>query len=104
MDISALKNQTAGLARGGIWFAAGWVVGKGLLDGNTAVTIAGALLTVVGGAWTGFANSNSSIVQAASQVPEVKAMAISDAKLAEAAKKADPETKVTVAPPPKEGG
>lgn len=103
MDLGLLKNQGAGLARGGIWFGAGWVVGKGLVDGDTAVTIAGAVLAVVSGAWSGWANTNSSIVQAASQVPEVKAMAIADAAMAQKAKIADPETRVKFEPPPKEG-
>lgn len=102
MDIAALKNQGAGLARGGLWFGAGWVVGKGIVDGDTAVGIVGGLLTLLGGGFSMLANSNSSIVQAASQVPEVKAMAIADAKLAEAAKKADPMTEVKVVPQPKE--
>jgi hypothetical protein len=102
MDTAALKNQAWGVARGGIWFAAGVTVGRGWLNGETALTIAGAVLTVVAGGATGVANSNSSIVQAASQVPEVKAMAIADAKLAAAAAKADPETKVILDPPQKE--
>lgn len=98
MDIAALKNQTAGLVRGGIWFAAGWVVGKGILDGDTAVGIGGAVLTLLGGGWTALANSNSSIVQAAAQIPEVKAITIADPQLALAAKVADPATIVQELP------
>lgn len=102
MDLSALKNQGAGLARGGLWFGGGWVVGRGYLDGDTAVGIIGAVITLVGGSWSALANTNNSIVQAASQVPEVTGMVIADPKLAEAAKKADPETHVVVKTPPKQ--
>lgn len=100
MDISMLKNQGAGLARGGIWFGAGWVVGKGMVDGDTAVTMVGAVLALVSTGWSTLANTNSAIVQAASQVPEVKSMGFTDKGLAQAARTADPETKVTVMPPP----
>jgi hypothetical protein len=102
MDLTALKNQGAGLARGGIWFAAGWVVGKGLLDGDTAIAIGGALLTVIGGGLTALANTNGSITAAFSAMETTKKIEISDPKLAEIAKKADPETVVVVKPPPKE--
>lgn len=103
MDLSALKNQGAGLARGGIWFGAGWVVGKGLVDGDTAITIAGTVLALVGGGLTGLANTESSITAAFSAIPSTKKIETSDPKLAEVAKKADPETVVVVKPLPKEG-
>jgi hypothetical protein len=93
-DLSALKNQGMGLVRGGVWFAAGVTVGRGWLGGDSAVTIAGAILALLGGGLTGAANTNSSITQAFSQIPEVKGVAVTDPKLAEAAKKADPATEV----------
>lgn len=96
MDTAALKNQAFALGRGGVYFAAGVAVGRGWLQGDTALAIVGAVLTVIGGSWTAVANSNSSIVQAASQVPEVTGMVIADPKLAEAAKKADPSTEIKV--------
>jgi len=102
MDTAALKNQAWGVARGGIWFAAGVTVGRGWLNGETALTIAGAVLTLIGAGATAVSNSNSSIVQAASQVPEVKSMSIADPVLAAAASRADPETRVILDPPPKE--
>lgn len=102
-DLAAFKNQASALGRGGIWFIAGVVVGRGWLDGDNAIMIAGGVLTVIGGGLSGLANTNSSIVQSASQVPEVKRMDISDLKLAQAAQSADPETIVKVSPPPKEG-
>lgn len=101
MDYAALKNQAMGLGRGGVWFLAGAAVGYGLVNGETAIGIAGAVLTLIGGGLTGVANTNNSIVQAASQVPEVKAMSIADPGLVAAAKSADPETRVTSLP--KEG-
>lgn len=97
-DLAALKNQAFGISRGGIWFASGWVVGYGLLNGETAVTIAGALLTALGGGLTGLSNTNNSIVQAASQIPEMKRMDIADPKLAIAAKIADPGTNIRELP------
>lgn len=102
MDLAALKNQGAGLARGGVWFGAGWVVGKGMIDGDTAVTIAGAILTVIGGGLTGLANTNGSITAAFSAMASTKKIETSDKKLAAIARSADPETMVVVKPPPKE--
>jgi hypothetical protein len=102
MDIAALKNQGAGLARGGLWFAAGFTVGKGILDGDTAVTIAGAILTMAGGGLTTLAHTNSSIVKAFTQIPEVKSLTIADEKLGEVAKEVakntEPPTRVNVKP------
>lgn len=103
MDLAALKNQGAGLARGGIWFAAGWVVGKGILDGDTAIAIGGALLTLIGGGWTAVANSNGSIAEAFSAMPTTKKIETTDPAIALAAKKADPDTEVKVVSLPKEG-
>lgn len=102
MDIAALKNQGAAFSRGGIWFAAGVTVGRGWLDGDSAIMIAGAVLALVGGSWTGIANTNSSITQAFSAMPSTRRIETSDPALAEAAKRADPETVVKVTPPPKE--
>lgn len=99
-DTAALKNQAFGVVRGGIWFAAGVVVGAGYIGGETAVTIAGAVVAALGAAWTSKANSNSSITQAFSQIPAVKAIAVADAKLAEAAKQADPNTEVKLVKEP----
>lgn len=98
MDTAALKNQAMALGRGGVYFLAGVAVGKGWLQGETAFQIAGAVLTVVGGALTVSANTNSSIVQAASQVPEIKRMDIASPDLAKAARTADPTTEVKVVP------
>jgi len=98
MDVGALKNQVLGLSRGGIWFAAGFTVGYGVLNGETAVTIAGALIAAIGSGWTGVANSNSSITQAFSAIPSTKQIVTSDPVLAEVAKKADPETIVRTIP------
>lgn len=95
-DTAALKNQSMALARGGIWFAAGVTVGRGWLNGETALTIAGAVLTLIGGGASAFANTNRSITQAFSQIPEVKEIKVSDPVLAEAAVKADPATIVKV--------
>lgn len=95
-DTAALKNQAMGYARGGIWFAAGVTVGRGWLNGETALTIAGAILALIGGGATGIANTNKSITSAFSQIPEVKEIGVSDPKLAEAAVKADPATVVKV--------
>lgn len=94
-------NQASALGRGGVWFVAGYAVGQAWVDGATAITIAGGVLTAVAAFLSGKANTDSSIVQAASQVPAVKEMAIADPQLAEAAKKADPETVVKFDPPPK---
>jgi hypothetical protein len=102
-DTAAIRNQSMALGRGGIWFVAGVTVGRGWLSGETALTIAGAILTLIGGGVSAFANTNSSITQAFAQIPEVKQISVSDPKLAEVAKKADPETKVVVLKPiPKE--
>lgn len=95
-DIGALRNQGTGLARGGIWFAAGYAVGYGILSGESAVTIAGSIIAACGLGWTATANSNSSITQAFSQIPSTKKIETSDPTLAEAAKKADPSTEVKV--------
>lgn len=94
MDLGFLKNQSAALARGGIFFVAGVVTGRGWLEGETALMIAGAILTAVSTGWGGMANTNKAIVQAASQVPEVTSMSIADPVLASAAKHADPQTHV----------
>lgn len=102
MDTAALKNQGMGYLRGTIWFAGGFAAGAGYIHGDTAIQIAGAVLLAIGGSATTIANTNSSIVQAASQVPDVKAMAIADPKLADKAKSADPATEIVVAPLPKE--
>jgi hypothetical protein len=96
IDLSALRNQSTGLARGGIWFGAGFVVGYGILNGETSIMIAGGLITLVGGGWTGLANTNNAITQAFSQIPSTKKIETSDPVLAEAAKKADPSTVVRV--------
>lgn len=100
IDLAALKNQGWGFARGGIWFAAGVTVGTGYINGETALTIAGALITLLGGSLTGVANTNGSIAQAFSQIPEVKKVDVTDVKLAEAIKKGDPSTIVAVSPTP----
>lgn len=96
MDTAALKNQALALGRGGVYFLAGVAVGRGWLEGDTAITIAGAVLAAIGGSWTAVANTNTSIVQAASQIPATKAMEFTDPELAAAAKKADPATEVKV--------
>lgn len=95
VDTAALKNQGAAFARGGIWFAAGVTVGRGWLDGDTAITIVGTLLALGGSVWTGIANTNSSIVAAATAMPEVDSK-----KLAAAI--ADPTLKEVAAAPLKE--
>lgn len=95
-DTSALKNQAMAYGRGGIWFAAGVAVGHGWLNGDTAISIAGAVLAVVGGGLTGIANTNRSITSAFSQIPAVKEIKVSDPALAEVAVKADPDTSVKV--------
>lgn len=93
-DTAALKNQAMGYARGGIWFAAGVTVGRGWLNGETALTIAGTVLALIGGGATGLANTNRSITSAFAQIPEVKEIKVSDPALVEVAVKADPSTKV----------
>lgn len=100
MDWAALKNQASGLGRGGIWFIAGAAVGYGLVNGETAIGIAGAVLTLIGGGLSGIANSNSSITSAFSQMPTTKEIVTSDPKLAEVAKVADPDTKVKIVKEP----
>lgn len=95
-DLNAILNQVKALGRGGIWFGAGFLVAKGKLDFEDAVTYVGLVLTILGGGATVVAHTNSSIVSAASQVPEMKEMGIADQKLAQVAKDADPETKVKV--------
>jgi hypothetical protein len=91
-----LKNQAMALARGGIYFAAGIVVGRGWLSGESALTIVGAVIGLVGAGWTGVANTNSSIAQAFSQIPTTKYVETSDPDLASAMKQADPSTEVKV--------
>lgn len=92
----AVQNQLLGIARGGIWFAAGVTVGTGWVHGDTAIQIAGAVIMLIGGSWSGLANSNFSIIQAASKIPEVTRLDTSDEKLAQAARSADPTTQVVV--------
>lgn len=96
MDNAQIKNQLAALGRGGIYFAAGVAVGRGWLNNETALTIAGAVLTAIGTGWSAVANTNTSIVSAASQVPQVASMTLTDPQLASAAKKADPATEIKV--------
>lgn len=102
MDTAALKNQGMAFARGGVWFAAGVAVGRGLLNGDTAMTIAGALITVLGGGLSSMANTNGSITSAFSAIPSTKGLTTSDPVLAAAARQSDPTTKVKLEPPPKE--
>lgn len=96
MDKNAILNQAGAYARGGIYFAAGWTVGYGVMSGETALQIAGAFVTLLPLVWSGFANTNAAVVAAAAKVPEVVELHSTDPKLAEVAKQADPTTKVVV--------
>lgn len=99
---AALWNQLNGAGRGGIWFAAGFAVGYGILTGETAIGIAGGVITAVAAWRTSSANADTSITAAFSAMPTTKAIEVSDAKLAQVAKIADSETKVKFVPQPKE--
>lgn len=95
------KDQVMGILRWVLSFAGGVAVGKGWLTQaqvidltNLLLQVAGPLAALAAAAWALKANSKTSILQSASQMPEVKSMTITDPALASAAKTAEPATEV----------
>jgi uncharacterized membrane protein len=91
---NSILNKVKALGRGGVLFVAGFVVAKGKIDFEEALTYIGIVLTLLGGGLTTQAHTDKSIVMAAAQVPAVTDMRIEDEHLAEAAKAAAPETTI----------
>lgn len=55
------KDQIGGIARALLTAASGYAVGQGLLDADTAVTVVGALVTLIVTAWSVWTNRPSKI-------------------------------------------
>jgi hypothetical protein len=94
MNLNSVLNKVKGLGRGGLWFAAGFLVAKGKLDIEDAITYVGLVLTLAAGGLTTQAHTDKSIVVAAAQTEAVTNMRINDDTIAEAAKAAAPETTI----------
>jgi len=65
---------------------------------NTILTVAGPIMVLASFIWSVLANSKYSIIQSASKMPEVSGITTNNLELAEAARSADPSTKVEMRP------
>jgi len=71
-------------------------VAYGVGTENTWATIGSSVIPIAALAWGQFVHSDSQKVASVSAMPEVKGLTVTDSKLADAAKAADPTTAVTV--------
>lgn len=72
MEALALTPQILALIRSALLVAGGAATAKGVIDGSTATTIVSGIMTVVPTIWSLFSHSKTSIIAAASALPEVK--------------------------------
>lgn len=78
-DITIKDDQVAGLIRTALATAAGYVAGKGWIDQQTALTVAGLAAAALVGVWSWVSNSLINKVTSLADSPDVKKIVTSQA-------------------------